>query len=183
MKPSFAKIICLLALTSIVVPAASAAETPAATNPYEIKSIQKTVKRVLHVDNGWKNNAPCIQAELRVNRDLGESKPYARAYFFDRGNNLVDSYKGPVQASDDHKTYTSMPVVFKPRDGHKVCFPISEKSTQSGEKWARVVVVFGAEDYAVAECHPKDDLAKFYFPEKELVMKSARTPPGPGSAR
>jgi len=149
-------------------------QTAAQTNPYEIKVIQKVVKSIAYVNNGWKDSAPCIQAELRVNREIGNSKPYARAYFFDRDNKLVQRYSKPSETSDDHRNYTAMPDIFKARQVSKVCFPIGDKATQQGEKWARVIVVFGGAEFATAESYPKDDISKFDFPEKGLALKSAK---------
>lgn len=155
-----------LALGGLIAVAQDAGEG----NPYEIKSIQKVTKTVAAVDNGWKENAPCIQAELRVKADLGSERPYAKAYFFDKNHVRVLSYGGPAQVSDDHQTYTAMPAVFKPRQVSKVCFPIGEKATQTGSKWTRVLIVFGDGKQAVAETYPKDDVSLYDFPEKQRVL-------------
>ncbi len=173
MKTSLLRVSLLLGLVCAIGTAAWAADAPATPNPYEIRKIQRGIKKIAYVDNGWRNSVPAILAELRVNSDIGDAKPFARAYFFDRDNKLVHEFKGPVQASDDHKNYTSLPAIFKPREGYEVCFPISDKATQRGEKWARVVVVFGDANSAVAECYPKDELAKFDFPEKTTVLKGS----------
>ena len=170
----FALATILAAFTASLVVTVLADDTPATGNPYEVKNILRATKVIAYVDNGWKDHAPGIQAELHVTRELDTDKPpYARAYFFDRENKLIQSFKKPVEASDDHKNYSSMPVLFKPHQPGKVWFPISEKATQTGERWARVIIVFGDENHASAEIYPKDDLSKFDFPEKDLVIKSA----------
>ena len=145
-------------------------------NPFEIKSVQRGVKAVAYVDNGWKDNVPCLVVELRTTRELGEGKVYARAYFFDKEGKQVQKYGEPPQVSDDHRTYSSIPSVFKPKQPQKVAFPLSEKATQTKDKWTRAVLVFGNKDFATAETYPKDDVSKFEFPEKALVLKSQAPP-------
>jgi hypothetical protein len=140
--------------------------------PYEIKNVLRATKAVAWVDNGWKDNVPCIQAELHVTRDLTEEKVFARAYFFDRDYKLLDSFKNPPQVSEDHRNYTTMPAIIKAHQPGKVSFPISEKSNQPSHHWSRVVIVFGDATNAVAEIYPKDDLSKFDFPEKYIVAKT-----------
>jgi hypothetical protein len=155
-----------------------AQDTPPSGNPFEIKTMQRAVKLLAYVSNAWKSNAPCIQAEVRVTRDIGSTKPYVRAYFFDREKNLLESFKGPVEVSESQNKDTAMPAFFKPHQPYKVCFPITERTTQPGKSWSRVIIVFGDKTYATAECFPKDEMASFDFPEKDLAMKSAPPPPG-----
>ncbi len=136
-----------------------------------------------YVDNGWKGNFPCIQAEIRVNRELTTEKPYAHAYFFDHENKQVYRFNGPIQASDDHINYSSMPAYFKPHQNSKICFPITEASNQAGRHWTHVVVVFGDGNSVAAESFPREDLSKFDFPEKDLALKASETPPGSTPAK
>ena len=136
----------------------------------------RVTKAVAWVDNGWKENAPCIQAELHVARELTDEKPFARAYFFDREYKLLQSYKNPPQVSDDNRNYTTLPALFKPHQASKVSFPISVRANQPSAHWNRVVIVFGDANNAAAEIYPKDELSKFDFPEKSIVTKASSTP-------
>jgi len=172
------KILLSTLLFLVAVPVLFAEETPISDNPFEVKTIQRTVKIWASINNAWKGNAPCIQAEVRVNRDIGASKPYVRAYFFDREKNLLESFKGPIEVSENQSSYTAMPAFFKPHQPNKVCFPITERSTQPGKTWSRVIIVFGDKDHATAECFPKDELGNFDFPEKDLALKSVPKPSG-----
>jgi hypothetical protein len=178
MKLTFAKIVVALVVVGAVISTLRAADPPASGIPYEIKNIVRVTKASAWVDNGWKDNAPCIQAELHVTRELVEEKPFARAYFFDREYKLLQSYKAPPQVSEDHKNYASMPTVFKPHQASKVSFPISEKANQPSGHWSRVVIVFGDANNADAEIYPKDDLSKFDFPEKSIIAKAPAPPAG-----
>jgi len=145
-------------------------------SPYQITNIQMFTKRVGWVDNGWKDYVPCIQAGLRVTQVMANEKPFARAYFYDKDNALVQKDNDPPQVSDNYSTYTGMPALFKPMQDQKVFFPISVKSTQPSTKWLHVVIVFGDKSSVAAEAYPKADLAKFDFPEKELALKNAAVP-------
>jgi len=171
---TFLNTLLLLAGVSVLF----AQDTPTTGNPFEVKTIQRAVKIWAYVSNAWKADAPCIQAEVRVDRDIGASKPYARAYFFDRDKNLLESFKGPIEVSENQLKDTSMPTFFKPHQPNKVYFPITERTTQPGKNWSRVIIVFGDKTYATAECFPKDEVGNFDFPEKDLVLKSATQPSG-----
>jgi hypothetical protein len=178
MKLPLAKTVVALVAISVATSTLRAADPLASGNPYEIKNILRVTKAIAWVDNGWKDSVPCIQADLHVTRELVEEKPFARAYFFDRENKLVQTYKNPPQVSEDHKNYTTLPSVFKLHQANKVSFPISEKANQPSSRWSRVVIVFGDATNAVAEIYPKDDLSKFDFPEKNIVSKPSSQSPG-----
>lgn len=142
-------------------------------NPYEIINIQTCNKRVGWVDNAWKDFLPCIQAGLRVTQDMGNEKPYVKAYFYDRDNKLVQKDDVPPQVSENYATYVGMPAFFKPMQEQKVFFPISAKATQPNTRWMHVVIVFGDGSSAAAVAYPKADLVPFDFGEKELALKGA----------
>lgn len=158
--------------------ATARATPPPAAKLYEIKSLLRVNKARAYVENGWKGNVPCIQAEVRVTRELTTEKPYAHAYFFDHEGKQVLHFNGPIQASDDHINYTAMPAFFKPHQNSKFCFPITEAANQPGHHWTHVVIVFGDGTDVAAESFPREDLSKFDFPEKDLALKASETPAG-----
>lgn len=138
-------------------------------NPFKIKAIRRTTKHVVYVDNGWKNLAPCIEANIQVTQAI-EGTFYVKAYFFDKDKKLLEEQERPTQVSDDYRSYTSVPVVLKPREVNKVFFPIGARA----QKWSKVIIVFGNAQYAVADSNPHEDVASFEFKEKELVLKTRK---------
>jgi len=141
-------------------------------NPYVIKKIKKSIKLRAYVDNAWQGNVQCIQANLRVAKDLGGAKFYVKAYFYDDKKNKIAEYRSPSQVSDDHHQYYSIPAILAPGKTHEAYFPIPAGIKKGARKWRQVLVVFGDAEYATAELYPNRGLkiAAFDFPEKKIVL-------------
>lgn len=136
---------------------------------YEIRGVKREKKTKAHVDNGWKDGAPCIGMDIRV-ISPSSGKPYARAYFFDKDNKQLAKVNEPSMVSDTGDNYASMPASFAP----KKWAPISFAIPQVAERWSRVVVVFGDKTQVAAEVYPSGDISTFDFAEKALVAKPAK---------
>jgi hypothetical protein len=154
----------LLGFGASVLPAQSAGESL-----YEIRGVKREKKAKAHVDNGWKDGAPCIGMDIRVTSQAS-GKPYARAYFFDKDNKALAKVNEPSMVTDTGDNYVSMPASFAP----KKWAPISFAIPQVAERWSRVVVVFGDKTQVAAEVYPSGDINTFDFAEKALVSKPAK---------
>ena len=155
----------IILLTLAAASTAARAQAPTSplqspTSPFEIKDIKKTTGALFYMDNQWRRNAPAIEVGLRSNEDLSGKKPFEKAYFFDKDRKLITKVTGTSYGAPDW---------WKPKETYKVLFGISEQALDSHRKWARVLIVFGEGNRAVAEVYPSDDPTLFEFDEKAFA--------------
>ncbi len=155
------------ALCQFPAPATPAPTAPAA--PYEIRSIQRIVKHRVDVDNSWKDNAPCVEADVRLTTDTEKNHPYVKAYFYNHKKAVIQKFDAPARGSDDYQNYASIPDYFKAKEYYKACFPITARASEAKDKWAHVIIVIGEGKQAVAQIYPNDDISQYDFGEKSFA--------------
>lgn len=137
---------------------------------FEISNISSSFVDA-YINNAWISNALCMEAALRVNEDIGKEPPMMKAYFYNRNRELVGEHRMPTSVSFGNRESFRFPEKFVPGKKYSVYFGVSQSIQRGKEKWKNVIVVFGNREKATADIHPKEDIAQFDFPEKELVMK------------
>lgn len=156
-------LLCAFAAVSSV----ARAQAPAAAAPtFEIKDIKRGTNSQVYIEKAWKDNAPVIEVDVRVNEDLKGKKPFVKAYFYDKDKKLIVKANEPSPYTDRNKGSVTIPDYLKPKETYKVCFGITDQALELRRKWARVLIVFGEGNNAVAEVYPPDDTAAFEFDEK-----------------
>ena len=58
-----------------------------------------------------------------------------------------------------------------------VYFPITSRASEGKDKWARVIVVVGEGNRAVAEIYPADDITAYEFAEKNFASYKGKKAP------
>ena len=137
---------------------------------FEVSNIS-TSSQYAYINDSWIRNALCVEVALRVNEDIGKEPPTMKAYFFNKNREMVSEHKHPTGVSFGNRESTRSPDRFHPGRKYTVYFGISQSIQRAKEKWKHVIVVFGNREKATADIHPREDIAQFDFPEKELVMK------------
>lgn len=137
---------------------------------FEVSNISSS-SQYAYINNSWKQNTLCIQVALRVNEDIGRNPPNIKAYFFNKDRELVSEHKHPTSVSFGNRESTQSPERFHPGRKYTVYFGISESIQRGKDKWKHVIVVFGNNEKAAGDIHPKEDINPYDFPEKDLVLK------------
>ena len=130
-----------------------------------------TSSQYAYVNNAWLHNVPCIEVILRVNEDIGQNPPNIKAYFYNKDHELVKALTRPTSVSFGNRESFTSPEIFRPGKKYTVYFGISEGIQRGKNKWKYAIVLFGNRENATADIHPKEDIAPFDFPEKDLVLK------------
>ena len=137
---------------------------------FEISNLS-TSSQYAYVNNAWLHNVPCVEVVLRVNEEIGTNPPNIKAYFFNKDRELVKELTRPTSVSFGNRESFQSPESFKPGKKYTVYFGISEGIQRGKNKWKYAIVLFGNRENATADIHPKEDIAPFDFPEKDLVLK------------
>lgn len=145
---------------------------------FQIRTVKRAVKKQVLVEGGWRKDAPCIEATVRTTEDLGSKKAYVKAYFYNRQKEVVAKFDAPVAVSDTFGGATrTLPDYLKPMEYHDVYFPVTSRASEGKDRWARVIVVLGEGNRAVAEIYPADDITSYEFAEKDFASyKGKKTP-------
>jgi len=167
------KITLLLLGTLATLCAAGRAQAPAPF-AFEIKNIKRGTNSQVFVDKAWKRNVPVIEVDVRTHEDLQGKKPFIRAYFYDREKKLILKANAPSPYTVPGKGTVNVPDYLKPKETYLVCFGIPDQALDVQRKWARVLVVFGEGNRAVAEVYPPDGAAPFEFDEKSFATEKGK---------
>jgi hypothetical protein len=109
---------------------------------------------------------PTLCVEVQTAEQSRSNSLFARAYFYDKDNKLLETVKGPSPAGDK----MAMPLFFKKQERVELLFMVPEKVLKLEEKSWSVVVVFGDKKGAAAKNWPGSGFTgQFDFPEKALV--------------
>ena len=123
------------------------------------------------INNAWTRNVSCIEAALRVNEDLGEKQLIMKAYFYNKDRQMVKELPHPTSVSLGGGESYQSPAIYKAGKKYTVYFGVTESVQRGKDKWKHAIVVFGDRNNVTADIHPKDDIAQFDFPEKDLVLR------------
>ncbi len=131
-----------------------------------------TGREYLFVDKGWEKAADCIEAKVSVKEDTPFEGVALKAYFYSADGKLLHTELKPSSQADPSGGTIKPPAAMKAGRKVSFCFGIPQKIRDGSGKWKRAIVVFGnpAGGHDV-KIYPKDDLAKFDFPEKAALKK------------
>jgi len=124
-------------------------------------------KKYLYVNGAWQHGADCIEARVSVGANTPSKDVVVKAYFFSADGKLLHSDNKPSsEGKTDGTTIKAVPPQFERGRKYSVLFPIPAEINTGAKKWKRAIVVFGSGTDFANKIYPKDDLAKFNFPEK-----------------
>jgi hypothetical protein len=91
-----------------------------------------------------------------------------KAYLYGADGKLLDTVKKASRQTNPDASQVKPQVQFEKGRKYEVFFGIPV----AAKKWKRAIVVFGTPGEYATKIYPKDDLAKFDFPEKESAVVS-----------
>lgn len=121
----------------------------------------------LIVDGAWQTGTDCLQVKVSVQE--GVTDAVLKAYFYGTDGMLLQTVNKPPIQGDGQGRIISPPTLFEKGKKYEVVFGIP----RGAEKWRRAIIVFGKPGEYAAKIYPKDDLAKFDYPEKASDSVSA----------
>lgn len=138
-----------------------------AETAYQVDLISPS-RAYLFVDKAWQPRAECVEAKVTVSDSTPSEGLIIKAYFFSADGKLLEEVKEPTKQGDGHSGTVKQPATLARGKKYSFFFGIPDKIKAGANKWKRVVVVFGKPGATDAKIYPKDDMAKFSFPEKPL---------------
>lgn len=123
----------------------------------------------LVVDDAWKQNAECLQVKVSVATEV--SNPVLKAYFYGGDGTLLHTARAPSSQGDTDRNEIPPQRHFEKGKRYEAFFGIP----MAAAKWKRVIIVFGLPGDYAARIYPKDDLAKFDFPENAIAVPTQAT--------
>lgn len=144
------------------------ATTVRAESKFLIDLITPT-KKYLFVDKSWQPTADCVEAKVVLSTTMPSNEITAKAYFYGSDGKLLHTEKEPTPQGDNNGGMLKTPPQYEHGKKYSFCFGVPSAINSGAGKWKRVVVVVGkAGDFAY-KIYPKDDIAKFEFPEKPKI--------------
>ncbi|MES2506569.1 MAG: hypothetical protein V4599_07695 [Verrucomicrobiota bacterium] len=141
-----------------------------AESPYSI-DLMGTGKAYLFHEGGWQRGAECIEAKVSTANLLKKDDMVIKAYFYGDSAEPMHVSERPTSVVLPNNSTLGIPMEIAKGKKHEFFFGIPSKIAQGGNKWRRVVVVFGDKSSVAARVYPKDDIASFNFPEKSLIKQ------------
>ena len=135
-----------------------------AESTYQVDLISPT-KAYLHVDGAWQEGADCVEAKVSVKEATPSNGTMIKAYFFSASGELLREEKKPSAQAANNGGTVKLPSSYAPGKKYAFFFGVADDIKSGARKWKRVVVVFGKPGATDVKIYPKDDLAKFKFPE------------------
>jgi hypothetical protein len=126
-------------------------------------------KAFLFVDGAWQDNSECIEARVSVTKAAEFKDLLIKAYFYAGDGKLLEMVDRPSPQPVNSNPQPKPPARFEPGRKYSLYFAVPARLKAGASKWRRAVVVFGTAEAPVARIYPKDDLAKFDFPEKKSL--------------
>ena len=123
-------------------------------------------KKYLYVDGAWQKGADCVEAKISVAANTASKDAVLKAYFFAADGKLLHTEGKPTSQGDGNGGTVRIPAQFEHGKKYSVFFGIPSSINTGAGKWKRAIVVFGSGTDFANKIYPKDDLAKFDFPEK-----------------
>lgn len=138
---------------------------------YTFSGLSKTkTDGYINTHEGWEYQVKALKAKVRYRGNATADQQYLKAYFYDRNNQLIQSYKQPARIQDDDGQYTNPPKRYEKNESHELYFPLS--NFLEGRNWQRAIIVFGNQTEATAKIYPSGDLSVYAFPERKLIFGS-----------
>lgn len=128
-----------------------------------------TVSKNIHVDDAWTNNADAVEAKVSASPESPAAGVSIKAYFYSADGKLIHTANEPSDVNAMNGSTVPKPVNFDTGRKYSFYFGVPAKIQKGKDKWKRVIVVFGKGEQISAKIYPKDDLAKFEFPEKASI--------------
>lgn len=128
-------------------------------------------KQNIYVDRSWRNAAEAIEATVSVSPSSPAAGVSLKAYFYSAEGNLIHTAKEPSQVNARNGSTVPKPVNYDAGKKYSFFFGVPGAIQKGPDKWKRVIVVFGKGEQLSAKIYPKDDMAKFDFPEKASVRE------------
>ena len=129
----------------------------------------RSSKQDIYVDSSWTHGAEAIEATVSVSPSSPAAGVSLKAYFYSADGKLVHTAKEPSLVNARNGSTVSKPVSYDAGKKYNFFFGIPGAIQKGPDKWKRVIVVFGKSEQFSAKIFPKDDMAKFSFPEKASV--------------
>ncbi len=137
-----------------------------AQSPFKIDLVG-TGKQYIYLDDQWNRNGDCIEAKVSTESD--SSGLISKVYFYDGDGKLIHTESEPSDLGNNDGGTIKPPSEFKAGKKYELYFGIPKNIESGPKKWKRAIVVFGQGSSFAARVYPKDDIAKFDFPEKSNV--------------
>ena len=138
--------------------------------PYQVDLVS-TGRAYLWVDKSWNSSAECIEVKVSTTVNEPARDIALKAYFYDADGKILHSEDKPSLVADNNGGTIPPVVAYAKGKRYPFFFGIPSAIQAGNSKWKRVVVVFGKGADVSAKVYPKDDLAKFSFPEKANVKE------------
>ena len=124
-------------------------------------------KKYLFVDGAWQKGADCVEAKISVAANTASKDVILKAYFYSTDGKILHTEGKPSsEGQTNGTTIKAMPAMFERGKKYSALFRIPSSINTGAAKWKRAIVVFGSGTDFSSKIYPKDDLAKFSFPEK-----------------
>jgi hypothetical protein len=123
-------------------------------------------KKDLFVDRSWQPTADCIEAKFSADASIPFKDIQLKAYFFGANDKLIETVGEPSFEGNHRGGTVKLPVMVEHGKRYSVYFGVPGAVNSPGSKWKRVIVVIGKPGAYAVKIYPKDDIAKFDFPEK-----------------
>ena len=128
-----------------------------------------SVRKNIHVDDAWTNNADAVEAKVSASPESPAAGVSIKAYFYSAEGKLIHTANKPSDVNAMNGNTVPNPVNFDAGKKYSFYFGVPAKIQKGKDKWKRVIVVFGKGEQISAKIYPKDDLTKFEFPEKASI--------------
>jgi hypothetical protein len=125
----------------------------------------------IYVDEAWINGAEAVEATVSASPSSPATGVSIKAYFYSAEGKLIHTADKPSPVNARNGSTVPNPVSFDAGKKYSFFFGIPGAIQKGKEKWKRVIVVFGRGEQFSAKVYPKDDMAKFNFPEKASVVE------------
>lgn len=130
-----------------------------------------TVRANVYVDEAWSNGVDAVEAKVSASPAAPAAGVNIKAYFYSADGKLIHTADKPSKVNAMNGDTVPNPVNFDAGKKYSFIFGIPGAIQKGKDKWKRVVVVFGKGEHISAKIYPKDDLAKFDFPEKSSIKQ------------
>ncbi len=145
-----------------------ASVTAFADSSFKIDVIVPT-RAWLYVDDVWQEGTECVEVKVAVAKATDAKGIMVKAYFFSMDGKLLEIVDRPTSMADGAANQIKSPLKYEVGRKYSHYFAVPTRIKAGADKWKRVVVVFGSADSMAAKIYPKDDMAKFEFPEKKTA--------------
>ncbi len=125
----------------------------------------------VYVDETWVNGADAVEAKVSASPASPAAGVSIKAYFYTAEGKLIHTADKPSKVNAMNGNTVPNPVNFEAGKKYSFYFGIPGAIQKGKDKWKRVIVVFGKGEHISAKIYPKDDLAKFDFPEKSSIKQ------------